>query len=112
MFTDKDYDYIINNSTLPGFGCFGKQSSMDVSTDMEAFHCFPLSEQKRIALREKGLLKTSGRLILDRLVLWKKTEKKICVTCPFYGTEAGKCPGPCIAFRLNERAAELISKQQ
>jgi len=103
MFTELQYTYLMQNRVdLFGFGCFGKKSSMDISTENKAFHCFPLSETYRIDGEKNNLTKTSALLLLKRVEYQKKIQLIKCIACPFFGIEVGKCPGPCIAFRSNE----------
>ena len=102
MFTDKQYDFIKSQITLSGWGCFGKTSAMDIAVDMSAFHCFPLSNHKRVDLSKISYKAARIQMMKERLVLWSKYKKDTCLKCPFYGYGGTKCPGPCIAFRSNE----------
>lgn len=101
MFTNQQYDYVSKNVNIRGWGCFGKSGSMDVTTDLEAFHCFPLSTKDRFDAKKDSIKKIDAKLILKRYEYWKKIQLEICVKCPFYGHSFDKCPGPCIAFRMN-----------
>jgi len=104
MFTNKQYAYLINSSVdIPGWGCFGKKSSMDVTTELDAFHCFPMSTRYRLKTKGQKIDKIEGKLVLNRFKYWKKIASKVCIECPFYGLGSGRCPGPCIAFKLNEK---------
>lgn len=102
MFTSEQFDYFKSQTTFVGWSCFGKESSMDVAVDMSAFHCFPLSEHKRVDLTQISYREAHKRLIKERMALWSTVKKDICLTCPFYGYGRDKCPGPCLAFTMNE----------
>lgn len=109
MFSDEQFSYIKKELKHIGWSCFGKESSMDVGVDMSAFHCFPLSEHKRIDLKTVGYAKANSELIRERMKLWARLKNEVCLKCPFYGFGGDKCPGPCLAFQMNEeRAASVI----
>ena len=101
MFTDKQYDYFKSQTIISGWGCFGKTSTMDIAVDMSAFHCFPLSDHKRVDLSKISYKAARIQMMKERLVLWSKYKKDICLKCPFYGYGGLKCPGPCLAFCMN-----------
>jgi len=101
MFTNEEFNYIKKNIFILGWSCFGKASSMDITTGMEAFHCFPLSPIHRLSIKNTPLKKTDGKFLLKRYEYWKKIQLNKCKNCPFYGYGEGKCPGPCVAFRMN-----------
>lgn len=102
MFTDQQYEYIVKNGvSIDGWGCFGKESSMDIATDATAFHCFPLSSLKRESM-SLSLPVIDKNLVKKRYEYWKDIVFTKCKSCPFYGHVPGKCPGPCIAFRIND----------
>ncbi len=102
MFTTEQYEYIKKEVGFIGWSCFGKESSMDIAVDMTAFHCFPLSEHKRVDLKKISYQVANKALIKERMVLWERLKKEVCLKCPFYGYGGDKCPGPCLAFRMNE----------
>jgi MoaA/NifB/PqqE/SkfB family radical SAM enzyme len=102
MFTQDEYVYLKSQVKEVGWSCFGKESSMDVAVDLTAFHCFPLSEHKRIDLTKTSYTKANEQFIRERMRLWSKLKSEICLRCPFYGFGGEKCPGPCLAFRMNE----------
>jgi len=102
MFTDEQYAYISNIQTKGlRFGCFGKGSSMDVATNLRAFHCFPLSSEASINVKRESLTQASKKLLIKRLHHWWKKNLPMCKSCPYYGTSPESCPGPCIAWRYN-----------
>lgn len=103
MFTQKQYDYVRSEITHMRWGCFGKESSMDVSVDLHAFHCFPLSEKKRIDLKKHDVSKANKELMKERMNFWSRLKKTTCKKCPFYGYGEEGCPGPCLAFLMNEK---------
>jgi len=105
MFTNSEYIYIKKEIGQIGWSCFGKESSMDIAVDMCAFHCFPLSEHKRVDLKTISYKKANSILIKERMKLWATLKKDICLKCPFYGFGGEKCPGPCLAFNINEGVA-------
>lgn len=109
MFTKQEYDYIKKEFPFIGWSCFGKESSMDIAVDMSAFHCFPLSEHKRVDLNKISYKEANKQLIKERMVLWSKMKKEVCLRCPFFGYGGDKCPGPCLAFQINEREISLPS---
>lgn len=103
MFSSEQYAQIAGeNSDILRFGCHGKKSSMDITTGLQAFHCFPLSNEKQIPLRNKTLEKAHTALLLRRYHHWQNIQMEMCRNCPFYGIGEDKCPGPCIAFRQND----------
>jgi len=103
MFSRKQLDKLKKNGVeLNGWGCFGKSSSMDVNPDLRAFHCFPLSTIKREKVVSSPI-KNNSNFLNDRYIFWRKYESQICHKCPSYGHTPYKCPGPCIAFRMNNR---------
>ena len=104
MFTEEQYKYFKTQTKSIGWSCFGKGSSMDIAVDMSAFHCFPLSDHKRIDLTKVSYKEANKRLIKERMILWSQFKKKVCLKCPFYGFGSEKCPGPCIAFQINEKS--------
>jgi len=104
MFTNEEYDILKGAVSSIGWSCFGKESTMDISTNLDAFHCFPLANYRRYNIDKKGYLESHRALTKMRLVLWSKLKMKYCVKCPFYGFGQEKCPGPCLAFRMNENA--------
>jgi len=102
MFTDEEYNYLTKQGLqFLGWGCFGKGSSMDIATNMSAFHCFPLSTKHRLSLTAHSLVKIDQTLMKKRYDYWGKINQKVCQKCPFYGHVPSKCPGPCIAFIIN-----------
>lgn len=102
MFTDAQYEYVTrDNPDAVRFGCNGKKSSMDIATDLHAFHCFPLSVEKNINIRNKTLARVRSALLMQRRLHWQKSQPDMCRQCPFFGIGEGSCPGPCIAFRFN-----------
>lgn len=103
MFTNDQFAYIKKELKYIGWSCFGKESSMDVAVDMSAFHCFPLSEHKRVNLKTNGYTKANSILIKERMRLWDNLKKDVCLKCPHYGFGGDKCPGPCLAFAMNEQ---------
>lgn len=103
MFTNDQFVQIKKELKHIGWSCFGKESSMDVAVDMSAFHCFPLSEHKRVNLKTNGYAKANSILIKERMKLWSKLKKDICLKCSHYGFGGNKCPGPCLAFAMNEQ---------
>ncbi len=102
MFTNDEYVYIKKELQQIGWSCFGKESSMDIAVDMSAFHCFPLSEHKRVDLKSISYAKANLLFIKERMKLWATVKKDVCRKCPFYGFGGDKCPGPCLAFNMNE----------
>ena len=106
MFTTEEYSYIKKEFSFIGWACFGKESSMDIAVDMSAFHCFPLSEHKRVDLKKISYKEANKELIKTRMILWSQMKKKVCLTCPFYGFGEEKCPGPCLAFTINEAVSD------
>ncbi len=101
MFTTSQLKYLKTiGVTFNGWGCFGKSSSMDINPNQTAFHCFPLSTVNRKKITSSPVL-TNTALINDRYKFWHRIETLICRKCPFYGHTPNKCPGPCIAFRMN-----------
>lgn len=103
MFTEEQLNYIKNKIPHINWSCFGKESSMDISVDTKAFHCFPLSEQKRVNLKNTTLVGANKILMKERMKLWARLKKSTCQKCKFYGFEKNKCPGPCLAFWMNEK---------
>lgn len=103
MFTNEEFKYLSKHIRILGWGCFGKASSMDISTELDAFHCFPLSTKDRHLTNATTLQKIDGHLLLKRYEYWKKIYLQVCQTCPFYGHTSDKCPGPCIAFMMNRK---------
>jgi MoaA/NifB/PqqE/SkfB family radical SAM enzyme len=110
MFSSEEFNYLNSEFPFMGWSCFGKESSMDIAVDMSAFHCFPLSEHKRVDLKKISYEEANRRLIKERMMLWAQMKKKVCLTCPFFGYGGDKCPGPCLAFQINERK-ELEDKE-
>lgn len=103
MFTNEDYEYLKNESSFVGWGCFGKKSTLDISTNLNAFHCFPLSNHKRYNIKKIGYENSHRALIKMRMAFWSQLKIEACVKCSFYGYGEEKCPGPCIALRMNEK---------
>ncbi len=103
MFTQQQYDYVGSEISHIRWGCFGKESSMDVSVDLHAFHCFPLSEKKRIDLKKHDFLKANKELMKERMTSWSSLKNNMCKKCRFYGYGEEGCPGPCLAFLMNEK---------
>lgn len=102
MFTNIQHDYIKSNGVeIMGWGCFGKASSMDINPSMQAFHCFPLSTKHRLSLKSSDVTKLNGEFLKKRYEYWNDIYLSVCQKCPFYGHTPDKCPGPCIAFRMN-----------
>ena len=102
MFTDVQYKYFKLQSEFMGWSCFGKTSSMDIGVDLQAFHCFPLSDSNRFSLVKTNYKEAVRKLMKVRMEMWAKYKKEVCLKCPFYGYGGEKCPGPCLAFRMNE----------
>jgi len=103
MFSDEEFLHIKKELKHIDWSCFGKESSMDIAVDMSAFHCFPLSEHKRVDLKTMGYAKANSTLIKERMKLWSKLKKDVCLKCPHYGFGGNMCPGPCLAFAMNEQ---------
>jgi len=102
MFTQYEYKYVKKEANISGFGCFGKEASFDLQTDMNAFHCFPLSTKDKIKTVGRSFEAVDRSFIKKRFSYWKNIRQEICVKCPFYGFGKGKCPGPCIGFLINQ----------
>lgn len=102
MFTDSQYEFLKKSGVeIMGFGCFGKASSVDIGTDMRAFHCFPLSTKDKKSINNTDISNVDQDFLKKRYEYWSKIRLSVCVKCPFYGHTPDKCPGPCIAFRMN-----------
>lgn len=101
MIGDKQYEYLKNEAIFSGWGCFGKDSIADISTNLYVFHCFSLSEKYRQPSSKYSLIKLNAILLLKRYEYWKKIVLTGCKTCPYFGHDANSCPGPCIAFAAN-----------
>ncbi len=113
MFTTKQYQYLKkNNIDVLGWGCFGKASSMDIQTDLSAFHCFPLSTKHRLKLKNSRLQTLNAKFLAKRYQYWSKIYQNVCKKCPFYGHKPNKCPGPCIAFLTNNFKYDLQRSYQ
>jgi MoaA/NifB/PqqE/SkfB family radical SAM enzyme len=102
MFNENQFEYIKKEVEIPGFGCFGKESSFDLQTDLTAFHCFPLSPIDKIDTRHKSFSSANNQLLKKRFSYWAKIRQQVCLKCPFYGFGGGKCPGPCLGFLKNK----------
>lgn len=104
MFTNSQYRYLKKNKTkIFGWGCFGKTSSFDINPDLTAFHCLPLSTQYRLSLSSNNLSQVNKQFILLQYKYWGNILVETCQKCKVYGHMPNKCPGPCIAFQINER---------
>lgn len=106
MFSNEEFAFVKKHIPHIGWSCFGKESSMDIAVDMTAFHCFPLSEHQRIDLKKTSYKTANAQMIRERMRLWNKLKKEVCLECPFYGYGGDKCPGPCLAFAMNEKASQ------
>lgn len=106
MFSQEEFTFVKKHIPHIGWSCFGKESSMDIAVDMTAFHCFPLSEHQRVDLKKTSYTAANTVLIKERMRLWNKLKKDICLKCPFYGYGGDKCPGPCLAFSMNEKTSQ------
>ncbi len=104
MFNDSQVQNInYHKVILPGYGCYGKPSSMDIAVDNTAFHCFSLYNKSRISLYHKNIRLVYKKIIKQRFDLWNKLMLKKCQGCPFYGHSIDKCPGPCLGFLINTK---------
>ena len=101
MFTNLQYQYVKGQIDSLGWSCFGKESAMDIATDMTAFHCFPFSASKRIGLNGSSLKEIRKKLIKEHMILWSKHKNDHCLKGVHYGFGEEKCPGPCLAFQIN-----------
>lgn len=102
MFTDDQYKFLRKEVKILGFGCFGKEASYDLQTDMTAFHCFPLSTKDKVSTFHRSNSQVNKELLQKRFAYWGKIRQEVCLKCPFYGIGKDKCPGPCIAFLMNQ----------
>lgn len=111
MFSDEKYEWLKKNKVkITGWGCFGKKGSFDITTNMEAFHCFPLAEEYRLKIGEGSDLKQlNSKILLKRIEYWQKFSLANCQTCIYYGHAIDKCPGPCIAFCVNSLRKKFLS---
>jgi len=104
MFSQAEYNYLKKiNFLVDYWGCFGKTSSMDISTDGTAFNCFPLSSIIRKKICGKELVSFNFLFIKNRLRLRKKFINKRCLKCSFNGPFPPQCSGPCLAFLINQQ---------
>jgi len=110
MFNENQFKYIKKEVKIPGFGCFGKESSFDLQTDLTAFHCFPLSTVDKIDTRNKRFSFVNNQLLKKRFSYWAKIRQEVCLKCPFYGFGEDKCPGPCLGFLVNNYGYKKICK--
>jgi len=103
MFTNNQFNYLKKEKVIiPGFGCFGKEASFDLQADLNAFHCFPLSTKNKVLAKRKNFKKVYGYFLKKQFLYWNKFKQEACLKCLFYGFEKNKCPGPCIAFLMNQ----------
>jgi len=104
MFTNEEFDFLQKEHiSITGFGCFGKDASFDLQTDLTAFHCFPLSQKDKLTTQRRSFSHVNNDLIKKRFTYWGNIIQSVCKTCPFYGIGRDKCPGPCIAFLMNKK---------
>lgn len=103
MFNDQQYLLFKKEVISAGFGCFGKESSFDLQTDMTAFHCFPLSTKNKLKTHQRSFVQVEKNLLRQRFAYWAKIRQEICIKCPFYGFGKEQCPGPCLAFLMNNQ---------
>lgn len=106
MFTNQQYALFKKEVVSRGFGCFGKESAFDLQTDMTAFHCFPLSSLDKINSLHRSFNSVENTLLKQRFKYWSKIRQEVCVKCPFYGFGKEQCPGPCLAFLMNNQTAK------
>lgn len=100
MFSRSEFNYLKKEINISGFGCFGKDSSFDIQTNMSAFHCFPLSTMDKISTRKRSFKNVNRYLLYKRFFYWSKIKRNVCLKCPFYGFGKNKCPGPCLGFLI------------
>lgn len=103
MFNDQQYALFKKEVISTGFGCFGKESAFDLQTDLTAFHCFPLSARNKIKTQHRSFSQVEKKLLQQRFAYWAKIKQEVCVQCPFYGFGKDQCPGPCLAFLMNNQ---------
>lgn len=103
MFNDQQYALFKKEVVNSGFGCFGKESAFDLQTDMTAFHCFPLANLDKINSQHRSFDSVENSLLKQRFKYWSKIRQEVCVKCPFYGFGKEQCPGPCLAFLMNNQ---------
>jgi hypothetical protein len=104
MFTNKQRQYLKKFGYLKQFHCHPESEGLwfSINPSLETFMCYPLSTIYRLKITEKSNFKEIKdfyqKLLKD---LDKKYVLPECKKCPFYGLENGRCPGPCLGFRIN-----------
>lgn len=103
MFNQIQFKYIKKEVGISGFGCFGKKSSFDLQTDLNAFHCFPFSSSDKSPTQHRSFDNVNHAFLKKRFFYLNKFRRDECLKCRFYGIGKNKCPGPCIAFMINSQ---------
>lgn len=117
MFTSTQRTYLqkkrLFETGSDSFRCHSYPWLFKINSSMTTFQCYPLSTIDRFQLTEKtslDMLVKKFDTIHDKYQ--KETVLNECKTCPFFGHGPGKCPGPCLGFRMNElkiQEAESLS---
>lgn len=102
MFDQIQYKYIRKEVDILGFGCFGKKSSFDLQTNLNAFHCFPFSSSDKLPILHRSFDNVNRVFLKKRFFYMNKFRRDECLKCRFYGIGKHKCPGPCLAFSMNQ----------
>lgn len=104
MFTSQQRRYLKQKGFLKIFHCHPKfgERSFFITPALIAFKCYPLSTRDRLKITKKTDFKKIREYYQS---LQDEYHKKYilpkCKRCPFWGLEEGKCPGPCLGFKIN-----------
>lgn len=98
MFTKTQSAFFVKKGVrLAGWGCFGKDSQIDITTDNRAINCYVSSDKERYSVKKQSLSTLEKKLFLVRYKRWlKKNPLSQCLNCKYYQFNSRGCPGPCL----------------
>ena len=104
MFTPEQRQYLKQRGHLKIFHCHPKlgEGSFFITPSLKTFNCYSLSTRDRLIITKETSFKELRNYYQT---LQDKYHKEFtlpqCRKCPFFGLEEGKCPGPCLGFKIN-----------
>lgn len=105
MFSDKDRKFLEKNNLghiAQTTQCHSEGTHYyHVASDLQTFHCYPLSSMKRGKATKTNLSLLAKKYNEAENHLKREIILPICRKCPFFGFSKDKCSGPCLGFRVN-----------
>lgn len=104
MFTEEQRNYLKSKGFLKQFHCHPESEGVwfSITPSLDTFMCYPLSTSNRFKIAKDSSFINLRDYYQN---IQKKHDEEFalpeCKKCQFFGLKEGKCPGPCLGFKIN-----------